>query len=107
HQRVTPFTYCVKFAQIPIQRLECNQRVKAVDQPVEDRLHAASVLLVEKLWKSREGQRYPLCPSIFSGIDHIDAGSFVDSVGRAAPPPRHFEGDFAAATGCGVSVKSL
>src|SRR5580693_4971959 len=66
-----------------------------MDQPVEQALHPAALLLVEDLRESRECQRYPLCASIFCRIDHVDAEPFIDAVGRPGATPRHVQGDIA------------
>ena len=100
HQRVTPGIQRVKLAHISVQRLERDQRVEEVDQPVEARAEAAAILVFEDLRESREGKRYPLRPSIFGRIDHVDAEPLVDPVRSPATTPRHIQADFAAAA-CG------
>jgi hypothetical protein len=41
-------------AQIPIQRLEGDQRIENVDQPVEDALGPAAILVVENFGERGE-----------------------------------------------------
>ena len=78
-----------------------------MDHLVEDVVQSTRAGAVEQFWESRERQRYPLCPEIFSGRDHVDAEPFVDPVRRPAPTPRHIQGDIATAAGGRVPVKAL
>ena len=107
HEHVPTLPGGMKFAQVPVQRLEPDERIPQMDQRVVEPLQRRAIRGVEKFGKRRKRQRQPTRTTATRPRDHVDGQPLIDAVGRAGASPRQVKGDIAARPGHGVALKAL